>query len=223
MKLSNQPITLTINYSSDGLGNDGTANSTLVTLEDYSIKEAAALGNDIEVEIKLKMYKEMKLEVLPVQEKASASKAGSSKKTTKKSEPKRTTKKQTEETTYTVQSGDTLWAIAKRFYGEGDKYIYLANLNGISNPSTIRVGQVLKIGTTDAAKADKSTTVKNKSKAAPTVTKQTTKKVGEKSFAVKVLGVDDAAGMSKVAKNNTTIANRNIGYIKAYDNVQSQI
>lgn len=50
--------------------------------------------------------------------------------------------------TYTVQSGDTLWAIAKRFYGNGSKYttIYNANKDVIgSNPNLIYPGQVLTI------------------------------------------------------------------------------
>ena len=49
-------------------------------------------------------------------------------------------------TTYIVQSGDTLSSIANKF---GTSYQALANLNGISNPNYIYVGQVLKVkGTT---------------------------------------------------------------------------
>ncbi len=44
--------------------------------------------------------------------------------------------------TYTVRSGDTLGAIAARF---GTTTTLLAKLNGIANPSLIRVGQVLQI------------------------------------------------------------------------------
>ena len=44
--------------------------------------------------------------------------------------------------TYTVHAGDTLSAIAARF---GTTATALAKLNGITNPSYIRVGQVLKL------------------------------------------------------------------------------
>jgi LysM repeat protein len=47
--------------------------------------------------------------------------------------------------TYTVVSGDTLWAIAERFYGDGSKYQVIANASGISNPDLIHPGQVLTI------------------------------------------------------------------------------
>ncbi|BBY44613.1 LysM peptidoglycan-binding domain-containing protein [Mycolicibacterium celeriflavum] len=47
--------------------------------------------------------------------------------------------------TYTVVSGDTLWAIAERFYGDGNKYQVIADASGISNPDLIHPGQVLTI------------------------------------------------------------------------------
>ncbi|HEX8936323.1 MAG TPA: LysM peptidoglycan-binding domain-containing protein [Pseudonocardiaceae bacterium] len=46
---------------------------------------------------------------------------------------------------YTVVSGDTLWAIAERFYGDGSKYPKIASANGIANPDLIMVGQQLTI------------------------------------------------------------------------------
>ncbi|MEZ0365132.1 LysM peptidoglycan-binding domain-containing protein [Mycobacterium sp. pUA109] len=47
--------------------------------------------------------------------------------------------------TYTVVSGDTLWAIAERFYGDGNKYQQIADASGIANPDLIQPGQVLTI------------------------------------------------------------------------------
>ncbi len=47
--------------------------------------------------------------------------------------------------TYTVQSGDTLWAIAERFYGDGNQYQRIADASGIDNPDLINPGQVLTI------------------------------------------------------------------------------
>ena len=47
--------------------------------------------------------------------------------------------------TYTVVSGDTLWAIAERFYGDGSKYQMIADASGVANPDLIHPGQVLTI------------------------------------------------------------------------------
>ena len=47
--------------------------------------------------------------------------------------------------TYTVVSGDTLWAISERFYGDGNHYMRIAEASGIANPDLIFPGQVLTI------------------------------------------------------------------------------
>ncbi|WP_329143101.1 LysM peptidoglycan-binding domain-containing protein [Streptomyces sp. NBC_01456] len=47
--------------------------------------------------------------------------------------------------TYTVEPGDTLWDIAERFYGDGNRYHDIAAASGIDNPDLVDVGQVLTI------------------------------------------------------------------------------
>lgn len=47
--------------------------------------------------------------------------------------------------TYTVKSGDTLSAIARKFYGNAALYPKLAVANGIKNANIIRVGQIIKL------------------------------------------------------------------------------
>jgi nucleoid-associated protein YgaU len=47
--------------------------------------------------------------------------------------------------TYTVESGDTLSKIAKRFYGDANHYHEIAAANDIDNPDRIDVGQELKL------------------------------------------------------------------------------
>jgi len=49
--------------------------------------------------------------------------------------------------TYTVQAGDSLSKIAKKLYGDGNKWrvIFEANQDIIKNPDLIHPGQTLKI------------------------------------------------------------------------------
>ncbi|MGL6236611.1 MAG: LysM peptidoglycan-binding domain-containing protein [Segniliparus sp.] len=47
--------------------------------------------------------------------------------------------------TYVVEGGDTLSAIAERFYGDANLYGKIAEANGIANPDLINVGQELVI------------------------------------------------------------------------------
>jgi LysM repeat protein len=52
-----------------------------------------------------------------------------------------------EETIYEVQKGDTLSALAQRFYGKASLYpkIFEANRDILSNPDLIKIGQKLRI------------------------------------------------------------------------------
>lgn len=47
--------------------------------------------------------------------------------------------------TYTVQGGDTLWGIAHQLLGDGNRWIELADLNGIRDPARLQVGTVLRL------------------------------------------------------------------------------
>jgi len=51
------------------------------------------------------------------------------------------------ERTYTVQKGDSLWKIAKQFYGKGSDWtrIHEANKDQITNPDLIQPGWTLRI------------------------------------------------------------------------------
>ena len=46
---------------------------------------------------------------------------------------------------YTVQSGDTLFGIAAREYGDGDLYPVIARMNNLANPDLIFAGQELLV------------------------------------------------------------------------------
>ncbi len=48
-------------------------------------------------------------------------------------------------TEYTVQSGDTLYAISQRFYGDGNRYPELMEYNNITDTTTLITGQVIRL------------------------------------------------------------------------------
>ncbi|MCA1781805.1 MAG: LysM peptidoglycan-binding domain-containing protein [Dermatophilaceae bacterium] len=47
--------------------------------------------------------------------------------------------------TYTVKSGDTLWALATRFLGHGNKWEQIAKMNNIRDPKRLKIGTVLRL------------------------------------------------------------------------------
>jgi len=46
---------------------------------------------------------------------------------------------------YTVQPGDNLSKISKRFYGDANKYMSIVKANNLDDPDKIKVGQELVI------------------------------------------------------------------------------
>jgi len=109
-----------------------------VSMESYTVTENAKDGMDLIVTIKLKQYRSFGTKIVKVVQNTAVTEKNRS--TTTSPEPKK-------EQTYTVKSGDCLWAIAKKFYGDGSKYtkIYNANKDKIKNPNLIYVGQVFII------------------------------------------------------------------------------
>ena len=112
-----------------------------VSLEDYTVSEDATDGFDVTVSINLKQYIDY------ATKKVTVTKPDNSSKSTLKTEKPRETSGKPTAKTYTVKSGDCLWTIAKKYYGNGAQYmkIYNANKDKMSNPNMIYVGQVLTI------------------------------------------------------------------------------
>ena len=112
-----------------------------VSLESYNITEDATKGPDVTVSVTLKQYIDY------ATKKVTVTKPDNSSKSTLKTETPRETSGKPTAKTYIVKSGDCLWTIAKKYYGNGAQYtkIYNANKDKISNPNLIYVGQVLTI------------------------------------------------------------------------------
>lgn len=114
-----------------------------VSLENYTIIEDVKNGLDLLVQIKLKQYKNYGTKTVVVKT-VSSSNQSTSKVTTVSTTKTREVSKPIPKT-YTVKSGDTLWAIAKKTLGDGSKYTEIAKLNGIKNPNLIYPGQVIRL------------------------------------------------------------------------------
>ena len=65
--------------------------------------------------------------------------------TTPASDPQPQPQPEPQYQTYTVKAGDSLWAIAARFLGDGRRYPEIRELNGIASNNIIHTGQVLRI------------------------------------------------------------------------------
>lgn len=112
-----------------------------VSLEDYNIVEDSKNGFDVTVSVKLKQYKQYGTKLCNIQFESSKPTA-----TVNESRPA-SSNAPSGGKTYTVVKGDTLWKIAKKFYGNGAKYpvIQNANKDKIKNPNLIYPGWVLTI------------------------------------------------------------------------------
>ncbi|MGN1029351.1 MAG: LysM peptidoglycan-binding domain-containing protein [Bacilli bacterium] len=123
--------------ASNGKGKDI---NTLVLISSLKVTEKATEEGDKYVSFDLVEYRKFDKKVAVVKSIA-GSKARVTQSSDSKQNPKATNR------TYTVVSGDTLWGIATRYYGNGAQYptIYNANKNIISNPNLIYPGQKLVI------------------------------------------------------------------------------
>lgn len=121
------------------LGSLGFDTNLKVSLEDYQILEDAGNGRDITVSVKLKQYQEKVNTTVRVV----ATALGGTKYILEKV---RDTSSKVAEKTYKVKEGDTLYTIAKKELGNGEKYRELVTLNKLGNPREIEVGQVIRLG-----------------------------------------------------------------------------
>ena len=128
--------------ASNGIGDDI---NTLVLIEELTVIEKAGEEGDKYVSFQLLEYREFgkKSVVVITQEPTAVAPVVA---VAKKEEPAPAVNPKSNGT-HVVQSGDTLWAIAKKYYGNGSQYtkIFNANKDKIKNPNLIYPGQVLTI------------------------------------------------------------------------------
>lgn len=113
-----------------------------VSVEDYNIVEDAKEGLDVSVDVNLKQWRSYGTKTITVEQPGAKEEKATVSVTKERDASTAPTAK-----TYTVKKGDTLWAIAAKYYGSGAQYnkIYNANTDKISNPNLIYPGQVFTI------------------------------------------------------------------------------
>ena len=113
-----------------------------VSVEDYNIVEDATKGLDVAVDFNLKQWRSYGTKTATMEQPAESGQAA-----TVTVEKERDASTAPTAKTYTVKAGDSLWAIAAKYYGKGAEYskIASANTDKISNPNLIYPGQVLTI------------------------------------------------------------------------------
>lgn len=107
--------------------------SLRVSLESYTIKEDAAVGEDITVSVKLKAYTNYGTKIVRILGDGGTAVVETARETSNAPpSPK----------TYTVKDGDTLWGIAKYYTGDGARYTEIKAANHLTK-TAVAVGQEL--------------------------------------------------------------------------------
>lgn len=114
--------------------------SFLVTIEDFEVKDSFEYGFDTYVNINLKEYKKFESKSIKSNINGNNLEIFSENNRDTESSPNPKTP-----ITYIIKTGDTLWDIAKKYYGDGSKYTIIANENDISNPNMLTIGDSITI------------------------------------------------------------------------------
>lgn len=143
LKTSQEPFQFIVNRAMPN-GNPLYNTNIKVALEDYQIAESADTGFDVRVKVNLRQWKSYGSKTVTLQTQNSVTVASAT-----EARPAESSPAPAQQTTYTVVKGDSLWAIARRFYNSGALYtkIYEANADLFSgrSPNLIYPGDVLVI------------------------------------------------------------------------------
>ncbi|EQB4336217.1 LysM peptidoglycan-binding domain-containing protein [Clostridium botulinum] len=114
----------------------------LFTIENFKPSEEGGEVGDVHYSIELKRYKNYAAKKVVIVNKKDSNKKAV-KTSNKPPRPSNTNKPKT----HTVSGNGTLWHIAKRYLGDGNKWPQIYNLNKdkIKNPNLIYTGQVLRL------------------------------------------------------------------------------
>ena len=125
LKENKKPFRFIVSRKDFG-GNDSFDTNMLVSLEQLTTNEDARNGDDVMVSVTLRQYREYGAE-----KKKEGGTGNRSDSTSTADQPRKA--KDVTQQAYTVKSGDCLWNIAKKLYGDGSKWkkIYEANKSAI--------------------------------------------------------------------------------------------
>lgn len=119
-------------------------NNLTVSMESYTVKEEAKNGFDLTVSIKLKQYKPYGTKIVKVE--ANNATVVKQREQTNSPAPKK-------DTTYESKAHDTLYNIARKYYGDDSMWevLYYVNANVIKSPNELGTGRVLTLPKADIA------------------------------------------------------------------------
>lgn len=128
--------------------NGSFAINELVTIESFDYDESYGSG-DVNFSLSLKKYvqfgpQKMKVVKKPEAKSATGAKPAAKPAVAKKTTPPRQNKK-VEPKTYSLVKGDSLWKIAQKQYGDGNRYKEIQKLNGIKDSDLRKLPIGLKV------------------------------------------------------------------------------
>lgn len=118
-----------------------------VTFKEYPVVKNKNVPTLKTVAVKSKKNKATKKKKSSSKNKSSTkSKNSNSSKSVSKKKKRVSSKKNSGYITYTMKKTDTLWSIAKKFYGSGDKYKKIYNANkSLQQGNKLKAGSTIKI------------------------------------------------------------------------------